>query len=187
MTKIKKETLQEIGSIQTEMSALTQDKIKEIAPAPVEIELKMSLKERAKLEGVLYIEPKRKMKPFGKLKPEWQQMHDNDWEYVKGVFQNESMNGRNSSEPIQFWFLKWAGDPDCLWEVPVNVPVYLPRMIAIHLSGERQSTGIEAMKYHTFDYVQSPASAWQPDQFTHHFTPTGTHYRGKFVPIGAFS
>lgn len=185
MTKIKKETIQQVASMQQDMSALTQEKIKEMAPKPLETELKMSLKERAKLEGAYYLEPKISLPANSKPKPEYEAKRKRDWEYVKGVYRHED----DSLEPMGFWFLKWPGDPYCMWEVPVGVPVYVPRMIAHHLSGEKDpDTGIEAMKYHKFGYGNDPISMGDASANPNkQFRPVGTFYRGKFTPVGAFS
>jgi hypothetical protein len=180
--------IKEVAEIAPEMSALTVDKISKTAPKAEEAELKMTAKQKAEMEGAQWITPKKQLQAFGTLKNEWRRAREHDWEYVKGMFQPEVINGRSTSEPKCFWFSKWPGDPDCLWEVPVSVPVYLPRMIAYYLSGEKDPlTGMESMKYHTFDYIERPTTYWKADTFTHQFTPTNTHYRGRFVPIGAFS
>jgi hypothetical protein len=52
-------------------------------------------------------------------------------------------------------------------------------MVAKHLE--------EVQKYHTFTYTEAPQTQWRADEFTHQFKVSGTHYRGKFRPIGAFS
>ena len=166
---------------------MTQDQINEVAPKAEEKELPLDMEAKAKKEGALYLKPKRKLKPISKLKPELKKMRDHDWEYVKGVYQNESLSGIGSNEPKEFWFLKWPGDEDCLWEVPVNIPVYLPRMVARHLAGEKQSTGMEAMKYHTFDYKENPELKAIKNEVTESFIPVATHYIGKFTAVGAFS
>lgn len=188
---MKKETeklVRETASMSSGMSTLTVDKVNEIAPEAAETEIKLSVKERAKLENIRYIEPKRVLQAIGKLKPEWKKIRDYDWEYVKGMFQGEVINGVTSLEPKSFWFAKWPGDQDTFWEIPVGVPVYVPRMIAIYLSGEREKdTGMESMKYHTFDYLQRPESHLRKDDFTHQFSPVSTVYRGRFVPMGVFS
>lgn len=176
------------ANLSTEMSAMNVDTINEVAPKAEEAEAQLTTKQKAAADGVRYIEPKKKLQAFGTLKAEWKKKRDHDWEYVLGMFQSEVINGRSSSEPKSFWHCKWPGDSDCWWEIPVNVPVYVPRMIAFYLSGEKDvDTGMESMKYHTFDYVERPTPYWKPDDFTHQFAPTGTHYRGRFVPIGVFS
>ncbi len=188
MKKENEKLVREVAGLQSEMSSLTMDKVAETAPKAEEAELKMTTKQKAELEGIRYITPKKQLQAFGVLKPEWKKFRDYDWQYVKGIFQGESINGRPSMEPKTFWFCKWAADPDCLWEVPVGVPVYLPRMVAYYLSGEKdEHTGMESMKYHTFDYLQRPTAHWRNDDFTHQFSPTNTVYRGRFVAIGSFS
>ncbi len=188
MKKDKEKLVQEVAGLQSEMSSLTLDKVNEIAPKAEEVEVKVSMKDKAKAEGAKYIEPKKTLPPVGTLKPEWKKKRDYDWQYVKGMFQPDTSSGRATNEPKSFWFSKWAGDPDCWWEIPVNTPVYVPRMIAYYLSGEKdEDTGMESMKYHSFDYVQRPEPYWRTDDFTHQFSPTATHYRGRFVPMGVFS
>jgi hypothetical protein len=172
-------------TMQKDMNALSVDKINETAPRELDTEshTKLSTKEIAAMEGIPYLEPLRKFQAFGTLKPEWKKERDRDWEYVKGIFENEV----NRGEPIRFTFSKWPGDPDCMWEVPSNKPVYIPRMIAKLLSGEiDESTGIKAMQYHSFDHIAKPETNWQKDQFTHQFSATGTYSRGKFRAMGAF-
>jgi hypothetical protein len=175
MAAPKKNAVEQVLEMQQDMNALTVDKINETAPKAVEVEEKVNYKKLAEKEGVQYIEPLRKLNAFGTLPDKQLKEHTRDWEYVKGVFENHVING----EPITFWYSKYAGDPDCLWQVPCNRPVYVPRMIATHLES--------CMQYHTFDYVQKPEQNWRKDDFTHNFTATNTFYRGKFRPIGAFA
>lgn len=175
---MKKETQENLVkktiNAQEQMNALTVDKINKMAPAPeVDDEVPLTMKERAKLEGIQYITPKKSLQAFGKLPEKLKEDHARDWEYVKGMYENYVVSG----EPICFWYSKYPGDQDHLWEIPCNKPVYVPRMIAKHLE--------EVQKYHTFTYVETNAN--RPDEFTHQFAPTGTHYRGKFRAIGAFS
>lgn len=178
MTKISKEKIQEVAGLQQEMSSLNVDTINELAPKAVIPDVQeMSLKERAKLENVLYIEPKRTLtRPSKeeKLPEKLKKQHARDWEYVKGMLENFELTG----ESVEFSLKLYPTDPDYLWEVPSNVPVYVPRLVAKHLE--------ETMKYHTFTYVDIPAERWKVNDFTHRFKPTGTHYRAKFRSVGAF-
>lgn len=189
MTKVQEQLVKQTLSVAAATQELTVDKINETAPKPVELETApLSIKERAKLENVRYVEPKKKLPALGKLPEKLQKQHAYDWEYVKGVYRHEGASGQYMSEPMEFWFVKYPGDQDCLWSVPVGVPCYVPRMVAKHLSGERDEvTGIEVMKYHSFDYKQRPDSLWRKDDFTHDFSVIATHYRGKFSPMGAFN
>ena len=168
-------------AIQEDLGQMTVDTIE--SRAPTLEEAPVSLRERAKLEGVMYIEPKRKLPAIGKLPEKLQRHHAHDWEYVKAMYDNPKSN-----ESIVFWLCKYPGDQDCQWEIPSNVAVYVPRMIAMHLSGERENlTGIQAMIYHTFDYKEIPTPYWRADDFTHQFSVVGTHSRGRMRPIGVFS
>ena len=181
--KSKIDTVNSVLELQQDMNNLTVDKIAEIAPPEAEKEIKISLKEIAKMEGIQYIEPVRKLQPFGILPEKWKSKHAHDWEYVKGMFDNEVAKG----EPFRFTFSKWPGDPDCMWEIPANRPVYVPRMIAKLLSGEKdEDSGIQAMNYHQFCHIEKAPQLWQKDDFTNQFTVTGTLSRGKFRAIGAF-
>lgn len=179
MNKMKKdvELVEDVLESQKDLNALTTDKINELAPQVEETEplVQLTMKEKAALENCRYIEPKRKLQAFGKLPEKLRAEHKHAWEYVRGIFENYIVN----TEPLTFWLCLYPGDPDCMWEIPPNVPVYVPRHVAKHLE--------EIMKYHTFNYVQKPESKWRPGDFTETFTPVGTHYRGKFRPIGAFA
>lgn len=186
MSKQQEKAVKDVLSLHKDMNELTVDKIESMAPEVKESEpqIKISMKELAKSENVQYIEPLRKLQPFGCLPEKWKKLHAHDWEYVKGIFENEVSRG----EPIRFTFSKWPGDPDCIWEVPSNVPVYVPRMIAKHLSGEKDEiTGMQAMQYHNFEHIQKADSQLRKDDFMQQFAVTGTISRGKFRAIGAFS
>ena len=162
--------------LQQNMNALTMDEIERQEPEALVQVQEMSMKERAKLEGAVYLEPKRRLSPpLGTLPDKQKKEHAHAWEYVKGMYENYVVNG----EPLTFALCLYAGDPDLLWEIPANVPVYIPRHVAKHLE--------EVQKYHTFNYLEVPTDRWHADEFTHQFGISGTHYRGKFRAIGAFS
>ena len=179
---MKKETenlVKNVANMTTEMSHLTVDKINETAPVIEVAELRMTAKEKAASEGVRYIEPKRKLQAFGKLPEKLKKEHERAWEYVKGIYENYVVSG----EPIEFWYSEYPGDPDCLWEIPCNVPVYIPRLVAKHLE--------ECQKYHSFSRLDNnvdprPMTANEVKEMRW-FYPSGTHYRGKFRAIGVFA
>ena len=177
--------LKSVIDLHEDMNALSVDKVNAIAPAleEKEPEVKLSPKELARQEGIRYIEPLRKLQPIGTLPEKWKSMHKRDWEYVKGIFENEVSKG----ESLRFCHCKWPGDPDCIWEVPANIPVYVPRMIAKLLSGERdEDTGQQAMLYHSFSHVQKADSQLRKDDFMEQFCPLATYSTGRFRAIGAF-
>lgn len=182
--------VKQVSNLNSDLNTLTQDKVNEIAPASDDYaETKLTSRQMAARDGVRYIEPKKRL-PAGnheKLKPEWRAKRDRDWEYVIGIFHGEIINNTPSREPKSFWHKKWAEDAFCLWEIPTEEPVYVPRMIALHLSGGKdEDTGMECMKYHTFDYKERPQAYQRPGDYQHQFTAVSTNYRGRFVPIGGF-
>jgi hypothetical protein len=157
------------------MASLTVDSISETPVIEPEIQTKICYKTLAKENNCVYIEPKKRLPALGKL-PEKQKIeHENAWKYVKGIYENYIVNG----EPLSFWYTEYPGDQDCLWEIPANVPVYVPRFIAKHLE--------ECQKYHTFGYNEKNSGHQRVDDFQFNFSATGTHYRGKFRAIGAFA
>lgn len=174
--KVQQDAVRQVVEMHQDMNALDVDTIEKIAPAKeVPTTLELTKKQLAQKEGIPYIEPIRKMQAFGTLPEKLKGEHAHDWEYVKGIYENYIVSG----EPLRFWYSKYPGDPDCMWEIPANRPVYVPRMIAKHLE--------EGQKYHTFGHVELPENRKQVDGFEQEFRPTGTHYRGKFRAIGAFS
>lgn len=175
MKKTSKELVESTLEMHKDMNALTIDKIEETAPEAQVEELKLSKKEQAKMEGALYLEPIRRLRAIGTLPEKLKKDHARDWEYVKGMLENYIVNG----EPVRFWYCGYPGDQDCMWEVPANKPVYVPRMIARHLA--------ETMKYHTFGYIDKPQEKLRVDDHVEMFAATGTHYRAMFRPIGAFA
>lgn len=162
--------------LQEDLNKLTVDEINRTAVEDEPVAQAESLEMIAKREGAVYIKPKRRLSPpLGTLPEKLKVEHKRAWEYVKGIYENYVING----EPLTFSLCLYPGDADYLWEIPCNVPVYVPRMVAQHLE--------EAQKYHSFNYIEKPSQQWTSDEFTHQFRATGTHYRGKFRPVGAFA
>jgi hypothetical protein len=177
MKKAEKEIVESVAANQENLDSLSVDNIKKTAPAAKQKDpQKESLKKRAEIEGAKYIEPKRRMSPpVGKLPDALKKQHAHDWEYVKGIYENYVVTG----EPLTFSLCLYPGDPDYMWEIPANTPIYVPRMVAKHLE--------ETQAYHSFGYMEKSSQDWKVNGYTHQFAVTGTHYRGKFRPIGAFS
>lgn len=184
---MKKETeklAQSAVAVQDNLNRMTVDEINRSAPSAEPAPQEASLEEIAKREGALYIKPKRRLNPpLGSLdnckNPEKiKREHARAWEYVKGIYENYVVSG----EPITFSLCLYPGDADYLWEIPCNRVVYVPRMVAQHLE--------EVQKYHTFSQLApnsdpSPLSVGEVEGMRW-FRPSGTHYRGKFRPVGAF-
>jgi len=169
-----------VGDMGSEISQMTMDKVNEVAPEPTDTELRMTYKQMAKDEGVPFIEPKRQFKAFTEVPEKFKKAHKHAWEYVKGIYENYVING----EPIEFWYNgDLPGQPDCLWSIPCNRAVYIPRFLAKHLE--------ECQKYHTFTALEGNADPKpmrsNEVESLRWFAPTGTHFRGRFRAIGAFS
>lgn len=179
MVKKQKDTYEQVLSIEKNLSDLTTDKIEETEPVSKETvessNIKLTQKQIASDEGVRWIEPMHKAKAFGKLPEKLKKQHAHDWEYVKGIYENNLAPG----EGIKFSLSLYPGDPDCTWYIPSGVPVYVPRLVAKHLES--------VQKFHKFSYVENPSTQWSPDEFMDTFAATETLYRGKFRPIGAFA
>jgi hypothetical protein len=85
-----------------------------------------------------WIEPLRSIKrPVGGkdkatvyFNEKWKPLHEKDWEYVKCIVENNELIG----EKVPAWTSKWGCDPAHYWEVPVNRPVMIPRLLAEQLS-----------------------------------------------------
>lgn len=168
--------VEQVVEIQKDLNSLDVDTINEKAPKPEEVEpqTKLTNKQMADSLGCRYIEPKRKLSAFGTLPENLKKEHAHDWEYVKGIYENFESIG----EAAEFWLCLYPGDPDCMWQIPANIPVYVPRMVAKHLESIQQ--------YHRFGYVQKKGQI-APNEFTHDFEPVETISRGKFRAVGAFN
>jgi len=166
--------------LQEDLNKLSVDVVNEVAPhCEPEVQIE-SLESVARREGIQYVKPKRRLSPpLGTLPDKLKNEHKRAWEYVKGIYENYVING----EALTFSLCLYPGDADYMWEIPANVPVYVPRMVAQHLE--------ETQKYHTFSQLgaTSEPAAMHSEEVgaMKWFKPTGTHYRGKFRPIGAFS
>ena len=54
----------------------TLDKMEQVPVDEPEPQTKMTLRQKAEMEGARWLEPLKKMPPIGKLKPEWKKEHD---------------------------------------------------------------------------------------------------------------
>ncbi len=78
-----------------------------------------------------------------KFNPAWQKMKDREQEYVKVIVENLEIIG----EKVELWHKNWPRQHAEFWQIPVNVPVYIPRGIA---------TQISRCKYHRMKTVDRP-------------------------------
>ena len=170
----KQKLVKQTVEMHEQMNALTPDVIATAPVVETAPQTKIARRERDD-DGCPYIYPKRKIKGLGVLPENMRKKHDHDWEYVKGIFENNVIIG----EGIEFWFQVYPGDDNCLWSIPANRPVWVPRMVAKHLETK--------MVYHKFAFKNKEPSRIRPDDYMEEFVVSDTVSRGKFRPIGAFN
>lgn len=97
--------------------------------------IKLSNREMQKMDAP-YIKPVRSIsRPKGDKMPvywneKYQRIHDYDWEYVKCKVENKEI----INDDVECWTCKYGCDPAHFWKVPVNKPVYIPRLLASQLA-----------------------------------------------------
>lgn len=107
-----------------EPASLTTDKPIETAP-----QTQIS-KKQIEMTDAPWIRPSKTFSSRAKPLPQLEADRKRAWEYVKVIAENKEIQG----EMIEFWLLKFPGDSHCYWQVPVNRPIYVPRMVAEHLA-----------------------------------------------------
>jgi hypothetical protein len=106
-----------------------------MSPKEEEPVIKMSNRDMNKMDAPV-IRPIRSVNRVNseKAKTYWnekyQKMHDYDWEYVKCKVENREI----INEDVETWTAKYGCDPAHLWRVPVNKPVWIPRLLASQLA-----------------------------------------------------
>jgi len=108
------------------------------ASGPVEEkepQTRLSTREAKDMEAP-YLKPIRSInRPnHDKAKVYWneafQKYHDEDWEYVRCIVENNEIIG----EDVEVWTCKYGRDPAHFWKVPVNKPIMIPRLLAKQLA-----------------------------------------------------
>jgi hypothetical protein len=121
-----------------QMQTMTKDAVEKQAPEIVDIDpqIRWSKAEIAEYDAPI-IRPSRSFAPRSRSEPKEAKERARGWELVKCVVENNEVIG----EAPEFWLDKFKGDPTYFWQIPANVPVYIPRFVAEHLS---------TRKYHVF-------------------------------------
>lgn len=97
--------------------------------------VKMSNREMAQYDAP-YIRPVRSINRANSEKTptywnsKFQKMRDYDWEYVKCKVENREL----INDEIEVWTSKYGCDPAHFWKVPVNKPIWIPRLLATQLA-----------------------------------------------------
>ena len=84
---------------------------------------------KKKFPDAAYIEPKVRIPTGGNRHPEWEKQREYFHEYVVGIFESQMILGKH-----EFFKDGLPGDDYCLWSIPVNKPIGVPRYIAKHLA-----------------------------------------------------
>lgn len=144
---------QKFDKFEESIKEMTMDKISSSAsPMETEQQTKMSSKEIKQYDAP-YIKPIRSINRSqgGKdgAKTYWDEKfrpaHTRDWEYVRCICENKEVIG----ESIHTWTAEYGCDPAHEWKIPVNKPVWIPRLLARHLANR---------KYHRLRMEDAPTS-----------------------------
>jgi hypothetical protein len=98
--------------------------IKETEP-----QTKLSSKEVAKTDAP-YIKPSRAIFSKEKFDEHYRTEYEEGKKYVKCIVENNEIRG----DLVEAWVKKFPGTPAEFYQVPVNRPIYLPKMVADHLA-----------------------------------------------------
>lgn len=141
----------------------------------VELTTKISSKDKRE-DGVLYIKATIEIPTGGVKHPEMEKQRDYLYEWVKGVYENKIIGG----EGIEFFLTGLPGDPYCLWKIPANRPVAVPRFVAQHLS-----KGLQWKEPKPLAATQDPR-VYHDYQIMAPFEEMVTKKRGTFTPLNAY-
>ncbi len=139
--KVNSDSQKELNKAQEQFDAfdksvkeMTLDKMSLAPERPQEEQTKMSGREQ-KAYDAPYIKPVRSINSKERFNEAYREEHKRAWEYVKVICENFEIIG----EQIEMWTKKFAGDAADFWKIPVNKPIYVPRLVAKQIA---------ACKYH---------------------------------------
>jgi hypothetical protein len=141
----------------------------------VELTAKISTKDKRE-DGILYLEPAIRIPTGGNKHPEMEKQRSYLYEWVKGVYENKLIGG----EGIEFFLTGLPGDDYCLWKIPANRPVALPRYVAQHLS-----KGLQWKEPKPLAATQEPR-AYHDYEIMRPFEDVVVKKRGTFSPLNAY-
>ena len=130
---------------------------------------------KKKFPDATYLEPKTRIPTSGTRHPEWEKQRDYLHEYVVGVFESQMIVGK-----IEFWLTGLPGDDYCLWSIPCNKTVGIPRFVGKHLS-----TNLSWKEMKPLGRGNEPQSFYE-DEMMNPFGNFETKRRGTFHPVNAY-
>jgi len=98
-------------------------------PTEQEEQTKLSKREMKAMDAPV-MKPLKSITDRAKFNEAYRKQWEYAWEYIKVIVENYEIPG----EKISHWTHRFAGHPAHYWEVPVNKPVYVPRLLADQLS-----------------------------------------------------
>lgn len=126
LEKVKKQC----DALEEQIKSITLDRMRLTPSEETEQQTKISKREAARADAP-YIRPTRSIQSKEQFNETFRNQHTRAWEYVKCIVENKELIG----EKVEFWTKKFPGDAAHFWQVPVNIPVQIPRMCAERLAG----------------------------------------------------
>ena len=133
--KINSDSARELAKAEDQFQAfeknigdLTLDRMNASPVPETEPQTKLSTKEVEKIDAP-YIKPIRSINSREPFNEKYRDLHKKAWQYIKCIVENNEILG----EAVEVWTKRFPGDPAHFWKVPVNKPVYLPRLLAEQL------------------------------------------------------
>jgi hypothetical protein len=114
------------------INSLTVDRMAKVPLEEKDPQTKISTREANKADAP-YIKPFKSINSKEKANERFAELRRKSWEYVKVIVENNEIIG----ETIEAWTKRWPGDNADFWKVPVNKPIYIPKLLAEQLAGCR--------------------------------------------------
>lgn len=135
----------QFAAFDTQVKEMTLDRMNQAPDQGTEQQTKISTREANKADAP-YIKPLRSINSKEKFDEKYRAQHTDAWKYIRCIVENNEIIG----EAIEVWTKKFPGDSAHFWKVPVNKPVYIPKLLAEQLSN---------CKYHRLTMDQSTISS----------------------------
>lgn len=136
---------EQFEAFETQVKSMTVDHMNKAPVFDQEPQTKLSTRELNKADA-LHLKPVRSINSKESFNEKYRAEHTEAWKYVRCVVENNEIIG----ESIEVWTKRFAGDSAHFWRVPVNKPVYIPKLLAEQLA---------SCKYHRLIMDQSQISA----------------------------
>lgn len=130
---------------------------------------------KKKFPDARYLEPATRIPTGGIKHEEFEKQREYLTEYVVGIFESQLVVGS-----LDFYLTGLPGDDYCLWKIPVNKAIGIPRFVAQHLN---KNLNWKEMK--PLGRNQEPV-AFEEQDVTAPFHNFETKRRGTFHPINAY-